>query len=259
MRMQVFPCRSGGISCLSRCEAGALLNSCCAKHVLRQGNAPFIPCSVQSTELLFPACNSMQHPQEHDFAWMLRVRGLPEFMGPEGKETQVRQSAQLGDFQDFYFTSAACCSTLQLPAQAPVQAVEVTPSEISAACRRHRATILCPLSQVLMQEHLAISMFEDVFEGSTASGAARPLVVQYHMQLDPFLVPGATRYQMLMSMTSKPGGWVVCCQWLHCRRVVFKATQHAAKICRKVHRASAAAQPEWAEVAPCCSLQPWRT
>ena len=66
-----------------------------------------------------------------------------------------------------------------------------------------------------MQEHLAIKMFEDVFESSTVSGVARPLVVQYHMQLDPFLVPNATRYQMLMTMTSRPGGWVVSCQWLH--------------------------------------------
>ena len=82
--------------------------SCCAEQVLK-GNAPFIPCSVHSAELLFPACSTMQHPQEHDFAWMLRVRGLPEHMGPNGREMEVRQSAQLGDFQDFLFTSAACC------------------------------------------------------------------------------------------------------------------------------------------------------
>ena len=66
---------------------------------------------------------------------------------------------------------------------------------------------------------MAISMFKDVFESSTATGVARPLVVQYHMQIDPFLVPGATRYQMLMTMTSKPGGWVVRCRWLHCMGV----------------------------------------
>ena len=108
-RMQVL-CRSGDTSCVAKIEAGALLTSCCAKQVLK-GNAPFTPCSVHSAVLLFPACNTMQHPQEHDFAWMLRVRGLPERMPPEGKPIKVRQSAQLGDFQDFFFTSAACCYT----------------------------------------------------------------------------------------------------------------------------------------------------
>ena len=83
-----------------------------------------------------------------------------------------------------------------------------------------------------MQEHLAIDMFEDVFQSSTVSGVTRPLVVQYHMQLDPFLVPGAMRYQMLMTMTSRPGRWVVCCQWLHCMRVIFKCS-HAARSCRR--------------------------
>ena len=103
-----------------------------------------------------------------------------------------------------------------------------------------------------MQEHLAIKMFEDVFESSTVSGVARPLVVQYHMQLDPFLVPNATRYQMLMTMTSRPGGWVVSCQWLHCMR----ATSGLSACCKQlqtVQHASPAAQRSHGK----CSLQPW--
>ena len=43
---------------------------------------------------------------------MLRVRGLPELMPPYYKEIEVRQSAQLGDFQDFFITGML--STLQL-------------------------------------------------------------------------------------------------------------------------------------------------
>ena len=83
-----------------------------------------------------------------------------------------------------------------------------------------------------MQEHLAIGMFEDVFESSTAPGVARPLVVQYHMQIDPFLVPNATKYQMLMTMTSFLGGWVIRCQWLHCMR----ATSSQSACCEKLRR-----------------------
>ena len=101
-----------------------------------------------------------------------------------------------------------------------------------------------------MQEDDAIRMFEGVFESSTVSGAARPLVVQYHLQIDPFLVPGATRYQMLMTMTSKPGGRLMLCHWLHCMGLV-PASQHAAEgstcisSCTRVH-----------ETAQWCFLQP---
>ena len=91
-----------------------------------------------------------------------------------------------------------------------------------------------------MQEDLAINMFEHVFQSSTALGVARPLVVQYHMQIDPFLVPNATRYQMLMTMTSFQGGWVVRCQWLHCMRLTSSQSACCKKL-QKVLCASAAA------------------